>query len=47
MFYRCEIFKNTYVEEHLRTAASELTLESDCFEVCFWTVAFKTILNQK
>ena len=22
----CEIFKNTYFEEHLRTAASELTL---------------------
>ena len=46
MFYRCEIIKNTYFEEHLGTAASELTLESDCFEVCFWTVAFKTILNR-
>ena len=30
MFYYCEIFKNTYFEEDLRTAASELTLESDC-----------------
>ena len=28
-FYYCKIFKNTYFEEHLRTAASELTLESD------------------
>ena len=26
----CEISKNTYFEEHLRTAASEVTLESDC-----------------
>ena len=40
-------FKNTYFEEHLRTDASELTLESDCLELCFWTVAFKTILNWK
>ena len=23
-----------------------LTLESDCLELCFWTVAFKTILTQ-
>ena len=37
------IFKNTYFEEHLRTAASTLTLESDCLELCFCTVAFKTI----
>ena len=29
MSYCCEIFKNTYFEEHLYTAASELTLESD------------------
>ena len=29
-----EIFKNTYFEEHLRTTASELTLESDCSELC-------------
>ena len=26
----CEISKNTYSEEHLRTTASELTLGSDC-----------------
>ena len=31
----CEIFKNTYFEEHLRTAASELTLENDYLELCF------------
>ena len=42
----CEIFKNTYFEEHLRTAASELTLEIDYLELCFGTVAFKTILTR-
>ena len=42
----CKIFKNTCFEEHLCTAASELNLESDCLELCFWTVAFKTILTQ-
>ena len=26
--------------------ASELTLGSDCLELCFWAVAFKTILTQ-
>ena len=26
----CEIFKNTYFEEPMRKAASELTLQSDC-----------------
>ena len=31
----CEIFKNTYFEEHLRKAVSELTLQSDCLELCF------------
>ena len=41
----CEIFKNTYFEEHLRTAASEVTLRSDCLGRSFWTVAFKTILT--
>ena len=30
-----EIFKNTYFEEHLHTAASELTLCSDCLVFCF------------
>ena len=46
VFSCCEIYKNTYFEEHLRTAASEITLESDCLELCFRTVAFKTILTQ-
>ena len=41
----CEIFKNTYFEEHLRTAASEVTLRSDCLGRSFWTVALKTILT--
>ena len=41
-----QTFKNTYFGEHLRTTASELTLESDCLELCFWTVAFKTILTR-
>ena len=39
-----EISQNTY-SEHLRTAASEGTLKSDCLELSFWTVAFKTILT--
>ena len=38
MFCCWEIFKNTCFEEHLRTAASELTLESDCLELCIWTI---------
>ena len=42
----CKIFKNTYFKKHLRTAASELALEIDCLRLCFWTVAFKTILTQ-
>ena len=25
---------------------SELTLGKDCLELCFWTVAFKTVLTQ-
>ena len=45
VFSCSEIFKNTYFEEHMRTAASELTLRSDCLELCFWTVAVKTILT--
>ena len=31
----CEIFKNTYFEEHLRTAASEVNLGSDCLGLSF------------
>ena len=42
----CEIFKNIYFEEDLRTATSELTLGSDYLGFCFWTVAFKIILTQ-
>ena len=41
----CEIPKNTCFEEQLLTAASEVTLESDCLRLCFWKVAFKTILT--
>ena len=37
----CKISKNTYFEEHLRTAASEVTLGSDCLGRSFWTVASK------
>ena len=40
-----EISKNTYFEEHLRTAASEVTLGSNWLGYSFWTVAFKTILT--
>ena len=39
-----QISKNTYFGEHLRTAASEETLGSDCLGLSFWRVAFKTIL---
>ena len=42
-----KFLQNTYFEEHLRTAATELFLRSDCLELCFWTVAFKTILTHK
>ena len=47
MFYceYSEIPKNTYFEEYLHTAASEVTLGSDCLRLSFWTVAFKTILT--
>ena len=41
----CKIFKSNYFEEHLHMAASELTLQSDCLELCFW-IAFKTNLTQ-
>ena len=40
-----EISKNTYLEEHLRTGACELTLGSNCLRLSFWAVAFKTILT--
>ena len=38
--------KKKYFEEHLRTAAFEMILANDCLELCFWTVAFKTILTR-
>ena len=38
----CEIFKNTYFEVNIRTAASKLTFQSDCLELCFW-IACKAI----
>ena len=41
----CEIFENTYFEDYLSTVASEVSLESDCLGLFFWTVAFKTILT--
>ena len=41
----CRISKNTYFEEHLRTADSEVTKGSDCLARSFCTVAFKTILT--
>ena len=46
MLFCCEIFKKTYVEENLVMTASELTLESDCLELFFWTTAFKIIMTQ-
>ena len=41
----CEIFKNISFEERLHMATSELTLPSDCLELCFW-IAFKTMTKQ-
>ena len=46
MFSCSGIFKNSYIKEHLVTAASGVILESDCFELCFWTIAFKAIMTQ-
>ena len=44
--FSCEywkISKNTYLEEHLRTAVSEVTLGSDSLGLSFWRIAFKLI----
>ena len=41
----CEISKNTYFEEHQRTAESEVTLGGDYLGLPFLTVAFRTILT--
>ena len=38
----CPEFRNGFLDIYL----FKLTLESDCLELCFWTVAFKTILTQ-
>ena len=46
--FSCEywkISKNTYLEEHLRTAASEVTLGSDCVGLSFWRIASKIALT--
>ena len=40
-----EISTNPCLEEHLRTAASEVTLGSDCLRISFWRGAFKNILT--
>ena len=43
-FYKhCEILRAP-IEEHLHTAASEVSLGSHCLRLSFWTVVFKTIL---
>ena len=44
MFSCCKIFKKIYLEECI--FFRKLTLGSDCLEISFWTVAFKTILTQ-
>ena len=43
--YLRDIFQSNYLEEHLRTAAFEMTLWSDSLELCFW-IACKTIVTQ-
>ena len=46
--FSCEywkISKNTYLEEHLRTATSKMTLGSDCLGLSCWRIAFKTVLT--
>ena len=42
-----EISQKTYFEEHLRTAASDVTLGSDSLGLSFWRDPFKTILTQQ
>ena len=38
----CVEFRNGLLD----TCFFKLTLGSDCLELCFWTVTFKTILTQ-
>ena len=45
-FHVAKFLQNTYFEEHLRAAAFELTLRSECLEHSFWAVTFKTIITQ-
>ena len=45
IFTRKNLCENTYFEEHLRMAASKLTLRSECLKLCFW-IAFKIISVQ-
>ena len=54
--YACNVFRKRllhrcfFVLKFLRKFNlknySELTLPSDCLKLCYWTVAFKTILTQ-
>ena len=46
--FSCEYWKiseNTYHEEHMRVAAFEVTLGSDCVGLSFLSIPFKTILT--
>ena len=43
---RPEIFKNNYFEEHLHIGTSEVSLGSDCLELSFCTVTFKTTMTK-
>ena len=38
----CPEFRNGFLDSYF----FKLTLESDCLELCFWRVAFKTILTR-
>ena len=40
----CKTSKSNYFEEYLRTAASEVTLRSECLGLPFWTG--QSLLNQ-
>ena len=40
-------FLRSPLRKSILTNASELTLGNDCWELCFWTVAFKTPLAFK
>ena len=41
----CEISKSTFFQEHLYTAASEVSIGSDYLGLSFWAVAFKILLS--